>query len=302
MSLHPELSEKAVSENIARRLGTNLHEAAWSIIDLINHRMANAMRVVSLWRGIDVASCTIVVGGGAGPLVAGKLAEAIGIKRTYVPSTPGGLCALGMLNSNLKHDAVAAYAFNADKADMGALATLYENMERANEELLSAGGIPKEKIRHERLIDARYVSQLYELETPVPRLRKYKPKDMSRITNLFEELHDRLYHYKFPGAPIQFVGCRVESTGEIEKIEFGEMPFAGVNADSALKSKRHIYSPEKGGFVEALIYDSNKLRYGNTIDGLAVVESEGSTLVIWENQRLSVDKYGNFIIDIPLHS
>lgn len=300
--LHPELAEKAVSEKIARRLGMNPHEIAWPIIDLVNHRMANAMRVVSLWRGIDVASCALVVGGGAGPLVAGKLAEEVGIKRIFVPREPGGLCALGTLTSNLKHEAVGVYAFDADKADAESLTKLYEDLERANEELLLAEGIPKEKIKHERLIDARYVSQLYELETPVPRLPKYEPKDIPQIASLFEEMHDKLYHYKLPGALIQFVSCRVESAGEVGKIKLEEMPFAGANAGPALKSKRSIYSPEKGGFVEVPVYDCVKLRYGNVIDGLAVVESEGSTLIVWENQRLTVDNYGDFILDVPLHS
>jgi N-methylhydantoinase A len=302
VGLQPELAEKAFNDKIAKRSGINLYEIAWSVIDLVNHRMANAMRVVSLWRGIDVASCTLVVGGGAGPLVAGKLAEEIGIKRIFVPRESGGLCALGVLTSHLKHEAVGAYAFDSDTADPNELTKLYEDLERENEELLLAEGATQEKIRHERLIDTRYVGQLYELETPVPRLRKYKPKDISQIANLFEEMHDRLYHYKLPGALIQFLSCRVESVGEVEKIKLKEMSFVGDNADPALKSKRRIYSPEKAGFVEAPVYDCAKLGYGNVLDGLAVVESEGSTLIVWENQRLTVDSYGDFILDVLLHS
>jgi len=97
---------------------------------------------------------------------------------------------------------------------------------------------------------------------------------------------------------IEFVSCRVEAIGEVPVITLDELPFAGSDPSGALKARRKVYLPEKGGFEEVNIYDGERLKHGNVLNEVAIIETEGSTVCVWENERLLVNKYGDFEIEI----
>lgn len=297
--LYPELARKAIREKIAEPQGLDIVRAAWSSLEIIISRMAEAMRIVSVQRGIDPAPFILVVGGGAGPIFAGRLAEELGIRHIVVPRQSGAFCALGQICGNLKHEALKPYAVDAIKADVNKLTELYNDMEKQCKEDLLREGIPQEKIKMRRFIDARYIGQVYEVEACIPTVERYKTEQLDDIVKKFEEEHQRLYHYTMAGSPVQFISCRVEAIGEVPSIEFDEMKFAGTDPSAALKGSRRVYSPEDGDFVEAGIYDGERLKPGNVIQKLAIVESEGSALAVLEHQRLIVDKYGDFKLEVP---
>ena len=75
-------------------------------------------------------------------------------------------------------------------------------------------------------------------------------------------------------------------------------PRDGADASVAIKAKRKVYSIERGDFVEANVYDADKLKHGNTIKGVAIVEAVGATINVWEDCQLVVDKYGDFEIKV----
>lgn len=100
------------------------------------------------------------------------------------------------------------------------------------------------------------------------------------------------------GFPTEFVSCRVEATGLVEPLRLADLPFAGSNTSAALKGQREIYLPELGEYAEVNIYDGDQLEYGNVIDGVSIVETGGSTLGVWENDRLVVGKHGDFEVEI----
>lgn len=295
--LYPELAERAIREKIAKPLGEELIDAAWQIVQISNSQMADAMRLVSVQRGIDPEPFTLVVGGGAGPIPAGKLIEAVGIRRIVVPRDPGGLCSLGMINADLKYDAMGSYTADSARMDMGKLTKSCNELEQECREALLAQGILLENIQMTRFVNACYSGQVYEVETPIPTAKEYGPEHIPQIIEEFEEAHYKLYHYKMTGFPVHITSCRVQAIGKVPAIKFTEMEFAGKDASVALKGKRTIYSPEKQKLVEADIYDCNELKYGNVLRGLAIIESKGSTLVVLENQRLTVGKYGDFCIE-----
>lgn len=296
--LHSELAQKALSEKIARPLGTKLIDAAWHIFQISNNQMADAMRLVSLQRGIDPTPYTLVVGGGAGPIPAGKLAEMVGIRRIVIPKDSGGLCSFGMINADLKYDALGSYTGDSTNINLDRLNNLFEDLQEQCKEALIAQGIPEGSIKMIRFMNACYLGQLYEIETAVPTVKKYSAEHIPQIVELFEEAHYKLYHYKMDGVPVHFTSWRVQAIGEVPKIRFAAMEYSGKDASNALKAKRNVFSPEAQEFREVDIYDSDKLSYGNVLEGLAIVESKGNTLVIWEKQRLIVGKYGDFCLEV----
>ena len=296
--LNPALAEKSIREKIAEPLGMDVVAAATRIVEITNSQMAEAMRLVSIQRGIDPRPFTVVVGGGAGPVQATRLAEELGVRSVFVPRAPGVLSALGMISANLKHERLGAFNAPANNADLDALSGVYKDMEASLMEQFKAEGIPEKQVEYRRFVDTRYVGQIYELDTEIPRFEKYDPLHLEVIIKKFEEDHETLYHYRMPGFAVEFMSCRVEGIGKITPLQLEETPDAGPDPSTALKERRPVYLPGKGDFVEVNIYDGDRLQFGNMIEGVAIVETKGSTLGIWENQKLVVNKYGDFEITI----
>lgn len=129
----------------------------------MNSQLADAMRLVSVRRGIDLSPFTLLVGGGAGPIQSGRLAEALGMRRVIVPRHPGVFCALGLMQASVTHNAVRTYATTAETVDLERLSALYTEMEDVLTRNLRDEGIPRERIGLARFIDAGYIGQGYEV-------------------------------------------------------------------------------------------------------------------------------------------
>ena len=297
-ALQPALADRAIQEKIAAPLGLDVTGAAARIVEIMNSRLAGAMGLLSVERGIDPRPYTLLVGGGAGPLQACTLASRLGIARVIVPRWPGVLCASGLMRADVTHNLVRAFNTTAEAADLARLSALFAEMERALTRTLEGEGIAPEDMTLRRFIDARYSGQVYEIETPVPSVETLTPAHLQAIVAAFEDAHDTLYHYRMEGYPSEFVTCRVEAIGRVEAVTPEEMPAAGLDPSAAAKGSRPAYLPDVGRFEPIETFDGERLEPGNSIEGTAIVETEGSTLVVWNDQRLTVNRYGDFEIDI----
>ncbi len=117
MQLDPALARKAVEERVARPLGLTLEQAALGIHRVVNVQMAEGIRLVSISRGIDPRSFTLVAFGGAGALHATALARELDINAIVVPRYPGVLCASGLLSAMIEHEASTAFLHKLAVAD-----------------------------------------------------------------------------------------------------------------------------------------------------------------------------------------
>ena len=297
-ALQTALADKAIREKIAEPLGLDLTGAAARIVEIMNSRLAGAMRLLSVERGIDPRPYTLLVGGGAGPLQAGTLASRLGISRVIVPRWPGVLCASGLMRADVTHNLVRSFNTTAEAADLARLSAVYGEMERALIRTLEEEGIALEDMTLSRFIDARYSGQVYEIETPVSSAKTLTADDLKAIVAAFEDAHEVLYHYRMEGYPAEFVSCRVEAVGRVDAVTPEELPAGGSDPSAAAKGSRLAYLPEEGRFEPVETYDGERLEPGNCIVGTAIIETEGSTLVVWRDQRLTVNRYGDFEIDI----
>ena len=297
-ALQPALADRAIRERIAEPLGLDLTGAAARIVEIMNSRLAGAMRLLSVERGIDPRPYTLLVGGGAGPLQAGTLASRLGISRVIVPRWPGVLCASGLMRADVTHNLVRSFNTTAEAADLARLSAVYGEMERALIRTLEEEGIALEDMTLSRFIDARYSGQVYEIETPVSSAKTLTADDLKAIVAAFEDAHEVLYHYRMEGYPAEFVSCRVEAVGRVDAVTPEELPAGRSDPSAAAKGSRLAYLPEEGRFEPVETFDGERLEPGNRIVGTAIIETEGSTLVVWRDQRLTVNRYGDFEIDI----
>ncbi len=159
------------------------------VIEVVDAQMEQALRTVSVERGVDPASLALVAFGGAGPLHACALAEAVGIGQVIVPAAAGVLSAVGLLTSPQRRELVRSWPTPGDHD--GLAAALDELAERARRELDAPDGAP---VRTATALDCRYAGQSHEL----------------RVDALadFDAAHLARNGYAAPGAPVEVVALR----------------------------------------------------------------------------------------------
>src|SRR5207244_2593720 len=102
MTLDRAAAERAVGA-VADKLGLETIAAAAGIHRVINARMADQIRLLTIKRGYDPREFALVVLGGAGPVHGVALAEEMGMAEVIVPEAPGVLAAFGLLAAAIEH-------------------------------------------------------------------------------------------------------------------------------------------------------------------------------------------------------
>ena len=179
MLLDTAAAQRAVGR-LAGQMQLSLQQAAVGIIELANEHMAQALRVISVQRGIDPAAYTLTAFGGAGGLHVCALADALGMKRALIPIHAGVLSALGMLAAprgrQLSH---TLRGLIKDQRDAQLRERFQELVVQGQSELLDEG-VEADDIRTEFGLDLRYYGQSYTLNIPFHNL-KQAAEEFSRV-------------------------------------------------------------------------------------------------------------------------
>jgi N-methylhydantoinase A len=276
-------AEAAIDEKLAKPLGVNARTAAAAVIDVVNHAMAEALKIVSVQRGYDPREFVLCAFGGAGPLHAAALAEELAMSEVLCPPIPGAFSALGLVGTDLKRDYVRTFFATTDTADPSALGAAMAELEALGTGMLERAGIPTERRRFDYTIDTRYARQSYELSVPIGP-PPYNSQSLRDIAAAFHDRHRQTYGHDNRGEPVQLVNVRVSAIGEIPALLIKETP--ARDAASPVKGRRRLWF-RKTGTVEAEILDRASLPAGFLADGPAVIESLESTILVrpgWQSR------------------
>jgi len=293
MRLDPEAALAAIRGRIAGPLGLDPVRAAAGIVRIANANMERALRVSSAERGYDPRDFALVAFGGAGPLHAAALPQAVGIPRVLVPETPGVFSALGLLVADIRHDLVRSHLARLERVAPVALTGLYAELEAAGAALLAQDGVGADRGVLERTADLRYVGQAYEVNVAVPP----GPLDtaaLGAVTARFHAEHQRLYAHSAPGDPVEVVSLRVAAVGPLVPPALAERPAAA--RPPVPTARRRVFLDEADDFVDCPIYDRAELAPGTRLVGPAVVEQMDSTTLIHPGQLVLVDGFNHLVI------
>jgi len=297
MPIRRDRAEQAITA-LARQLGLDTMATAQGIISVVTANMARAIRVISVQRGHDPRDYTLVAFGGAGPLHAARLAQELEISRVLVPRTPGILCAVGLLLTDLRADFAATRLAALGPAALPGIANAFETLRGQAEHWFDVEGIAPDKRRISRTIDMRYAGQNYEIAVPVPE-GPIGPATLDALAGAFSAAHQRLYGFTADEDPMQLVTYRVEALGLVPKATIVTHPDAGPDAASAMVRYRNVWLTEAGGFVDCPIYDRTLLTAGNRIGGPAVIEQMDATTLLLPGMQARVDSTLNLILEWP---
>jgi len=296
--IDPELSRKVISQQIGEPLGLGIAEAAEGISRIVNNNMVNAIRAVSVERGIDPRSYTLVVGGGAGAIHATTLASELGIHKILIPRYAGVFCSYGMVVSDVRHDYLKTLACNSETLDLDELNALFAELEaQARAELAEEGFAPSD-IALTRFADAKYPNQIHELTVAVPAGHRLARKHIGGIKEAFHALHERMFTYCVRESPVDFFHWGVTGTGRTRPVESQEFPRRPKSAASALKGRREVYFGTARDYNKTQTYDGARMTHGMMVEGPGVIEQENTTVMLFKDQILRVNAFGDYVIQL----
>jgi N-methylhydantoinase A len=286
--------EAALAEHVGDPTGRSAAAAAFGVLDVANANMERALRVVSVERGHDPREFALVAFGGAGPLHAAALADALGIPEVVVPRTAGVLSALGLLVADVTYDYGTTRVRPLADVDPGTLADEFERLRERGVDELADEGFGPDRRAIERTVDLRYAGQSFDLSVDVPD-GGVDGETLATLAERFHERHRERYGHADPDEPVELVAVRLRARGLVEPPDLAA-PAEGGSADDAVRETRPVGFD--GAFRDTRVYDRSRLPAGASFDGPAVVEGAESTVVVHPGQRARVDDDGNVVVEV----
>jgi N-methylhydantoinase A len=280
------------------KLGLGLEAAAAGVLEISAWNQANALRQVTVKRGLDVRDFTLVTFGGSGSLLLCRLLELLGLRVAVVPRDPGNLSAFGLLTVDVKNDYVQTAVARHAHLDLAAVASAFGALEAQAAATLDAEGFPRAAHRYLRSADLRYYGQAFEVRVPVPD-GPVDPAIADATVAAFHDAHERLYGYCFRDRPeqqVEWVNLRVTGVGPIRRPRLRETEPGDGDAARARTGSRPVCFDGHAEHLDTPVYDRAGLRPGDTVAGPAVVEEYGATLPLHPGFRADVDRHGNLVV------
>src|SRR5581483_6712401 len=185
------LDREAAADALRRALGGPAEAVAAGVVAVVDAAMEQAVRAVTVERGIDPAGLALVAFGGAGPLHACALAEALDMAAVIVPPRAGAFSAVGLLCSPRQRELVRSWPDPSSRDGIDhALAAL-------GDEARAAVGGGEGRIDVEFALDCRYRGQSHELSVA--------------SVEAFHAEHERRNGYARPETAVEIVALRARA-------------------------------------------------------------------------------------------
>src|SRR5258708_16353946 len=282
-----------LAERAARLPGKmSPEQLAEGIIEIANWDQANAIRQMTIQRGIDPRKFALLSFGGSGPAQSPAVMDLIGMKACIVPPNPGNLSAFGLLAVDWRTDHIVTKVTHQDSIDVTTVADIYQNLERDAVATLEQDGIARARIRLAREADVRYAGQSMEVRVPAP-AGGVDAAFIAGTIEAFHSAHLKAFGYNYAGRQkVEVVNFCVSGFGMIDRPAIAKLNIAcGAKPQCRM---RPVYFG--GSFRDTPIYDRATLPAGFRLDGPAVVQEFGSTTVVFPGQWLEVDERGILIM------
>lgn len=293
MALSVDAARRAL-RSLARAFGGDLERAAASVVRVANANMERALRVISVERGHDPRRFTLVAFGGAGPLHACELAEALGIPRVLIPLFPGVLSAYGMAAAPVAHDEAQAYlapVLPDDRTFCRKLERGFAQLEGRARRALERQGM--RRMRVARALDLRYAGQSYELTVPVASTPG--GCEPGRLLTAFHRAHRRRYGHAEPSRAVEAVALRVRAEAPGASVRLALLPRGDSDPERARLGRRLVWFAGRWRATPA--YERERLRAGARLRGPALIVQFDATTAIPPGWNARVDGRGHLLME-----
>ncbi len=287
--------DKAAAEQsltaVAKSLGMDELGLAAGMVAVADSTMANAIREITVMRGIDPRDFILVAFGGAGPLHATSLADELDLDTVVVPVNPGVLSAYGMLQTDTRHDAVQSfYVRVADLTDEALEAALSDLEERARL-MVKEDGFDDQAITLEPSADLRYSGQEYTVTLPLDTSKGMKAL-IEGVPDQFAEAHNVRYGHSNPGEAVEFVNLRMAAFGAMTRPRPQALPAGDMPAAAGIE--RTWFGDT---WFETPVYQRAGLPGAAELAGPAIVLEDACTTLVPPNWTARVSGHGHLVLN-----
>ncbi|MFL6115098.1 MAG: hydantoinase/oxoprolinase family protein, partial [Catenulispora sp.] len=280
---------------LGAELGLSEQATAAGILEISAWNQANALRQITVKRGLDVRDFLLTAFGGSGALLACRLVDILGVRGVLVPPNPGNVSAFGLLTVDVRNDYVQTYVRRHDRIDVPRVRALFDQLRTMAAEALTAEGFAAPHQVFKRSADLRYFGQAYEVRVAVPD-GEFGPAAAGQVIAAFHAAHEAMYGYSFRDderQSVEWVNLRVTGIGPIQRPAIAEVPVRDSGRPEPVSERAVWFDDEP---VRTPIYDRGTLMEGDRISGPAIVQEYGSTVPVHPGFGCVVDRWGNLLL------
>lgn len=293
MPLDRTAASDGIHRHVAEPLGIGVTQAAEGILEIALTAMALAVRAVSVERGYDPRDFSLIAFGGAGGLHACAIARELHIPTVIIPTFPGHFSAVGMLESDLRHDHVRTIYRDLGALDWDRLVTVVDELLEVGRACLEEEGIEPERMTFDIDLDLRYEGQEFALPTRVSRGDLVAGRS-DEIRARFGANHQRRFRHSARDETVEVVNARVVTRGRRDDVD----RHFDAEAGDARTGARPIVMARGEEPVEVPIFWRSRLGVDEIVPGPAIIEEYASTTVLFAGDELRRTATGELLISI----
>jgi len=293
VALYPDKALAALETAVSKPLGIDPVEAAAGVWKVAANQMAEAIRYITVQRGVDPRGFDLVAFGGGGPIHAYGIARELGLRRIIVPNDPGLFSAGGIALADFTHDYTASLIQPADGVSRGQLESCLAGLiEQATRDLNMEGVPPESRVMLPSL-DLRYMGQSTEINVQLSD-GAASQLDLAAYVAEFHRRHEALYTYSVPGEPVEVVNVRLRAIGRVPK---PPRPSAAKGATGEPSGSRPAWFPNNG-VVATPVWQRADLAIGTRLAGPAIIQELSSSTIVPPEASIEVDGFGNLVVTL----
>lgn len=276
MKLDRPASDKAMAQDVASKLDTNVATAAYGLSEVVDENMSNAARMHAVENGKELSEFTMIAFGGAAPIHASRLCEKLGMSELLIPPGAGVGSAIGFLRAPFGFESVRSAYSRLSRFDAKAInTTISDLIDEATAFVRS--GAPDADVDLECTAYMRYVGQGWEVPVTIA-VRDYVDGDGALFRKLFDEQYEQFFGRVIDGLDVEIVSWSLRAASKVTPpVRIGKIT---KHAAAAVRGTREIFDVQEGNFQEASIVSRDDMKPGDWVAGPAVItERETSTII-----------------------
>lgn len=285
-------------ERLGQRIGLSAIECAAGIVQIVDNRMEDLLRRVTLQKGHDPRDFSVWAFGGAAGMHAGLYSANLGVRDIVVPMSElaSVWSAYGIALSELSRT-FQAPAYLHTPFDGNQLAEAFTKLE-SDARLYAEKVLPKgAEFELVRKAEMKYAMQWYSVELEAPP-GSYDESHIQSLIDRFEETYERRYG---KGSGYSAAGITVTSVGVTMRAPRPAViarEAAGTRSSATAAKQRPVYWIEHNDFVDTPVYEGTDLVPDNELAGPALIEFADTTIAIRPGHTGRMDTFKNIIIEL----